>query len=116
MGYLGLTAGVPLPGSSLLDTPAGERISMRHELPGSGLAADRSPWITRIGVAAFLTLALGLILLQGPGRALGYGSSPSPTCVGYHTVCKAQVESLRTTPRKPVAGRGFTVAFNTSSG
>jgi hypothetical protein len=85
-------------------------------MPGGGLAADRSPWITRVGVAVFVLLALGLVLLNGPGRALGYGSAPAPTCTGYHTVCKAQVESVRTTPRKPVARKGFIVAFNTTSG
>ncbi len=89
---------------------------MRYSMPGGGLTADRSPWVTRIGAAVFLTLALGLVLLQGPVRALGYGSTPAPTCRGYHVVCKAQVENIRTTPRKPVKGHGFTVQFDTTSG
>jgi hypothetical protein len=84
----------------------------------SSFSAQRNPWITRGGAAVFLALAIGLLVSAGgPMRALGYGPSTRPTtCGGYHMICAAQVGSVSTAPRVPIAGRGFTVSFKTTSG
>lgn len=82
---------------------------------GTTFSSQRNPLVTRTGAAVFLALALGLLLLQGPGRALGYGTTP-PACTGYHVVCKAQVSGLRTVPISPRVGAGFTASFKTTSG
>lgn len=89
---------------------------MQSTTAGNAYGAGRNPWITRVAVGVFLALAVGMILWQGPGRALGYGA-PAPTqCGGYHTVCQAQVASVNTNPNVPTAGKGFTVGFTTNSG
>lgn len=87
-------------------------------MTGGTFSAERNPWITRAGAAVFLALAIGLIVSVGnPVRVLGYGPPAStPTCGGYHQICEAQVAGVRTAPRTPRAGKGFSVSFQTNSG
>ena len=87
-------------------------------MSGSTAAAERNPWITRLGAIVFLALAVGLVVSVGSNaRMQGYGQPRPVECGGYHqAVCAAQVSDVFTKPTAPRAGKGFAVHFQTSSG
>jgi len=86
----------------------------------STFGSKRNPWIALPGAAVFVALAVGLILAGGGSAASGYGggSTGGPPChvSAYVTSCDGKVENLTTTPKKPIAGAGFSVNFTTPSG
>jgi hypothetical protein len=83
----------------------------------STLSSKRNRWIAIPGAAVFLALAIGMILAGGQlPVASGYGAAPTCTVTGYTQTCDGKAEHVSTTPKKPKAGKGFTVKFKTSSG
>lgn len=73
-------------------------------------------WIAIPGAAVFLALAVGMILAGGEAPAASGYAAPTCTTSGYVQTCDGKVESVSATPKKPRAGKGFTVRFTTSSG
>jgi hypothetical protein len=83
----------------------------------SSLSFKRNRWVAIPGAAVFLALAVGMILAGGQlPVASGYGAPPTCTVTGYTQTCNGKVEHVSATPKKPIAGKGFTVKFKTTSG